>query len=123
MVGEGQLLAGLAEVRLDPTLAATLQDGRYQVFLTEYYDHAALYVTRRTAQGFEVHAKDSPTAAGAFSYRVVGRRRDAEALRLAAAEPLHMLTIPAGQGVPTLPTVREDSAPRPGARDGSGQGR
>ncbi len=110
-VGQGQLVAGRAEVRLDPAFAALLLDARYHVVLTEYDDHSALYVTRRTAQGFEVRAKDSPTAASAFSYRVVGRRRDAEAARAAAAEPLHTPAIPAGQGVPTLPTVREPEGP------------
>ncbi len=83
----------------------------------------ALYLTRRTAQPFEVRAKDSPTAASAFSYRIVGRRRDAEAPRPAAdargpaTEPLHTPAIPAGQGVPTLPTVRDDPAPPRRERD------
>ncbi len=120
-VGEARLVAGRAEVRLDPAFTATLLDGRYHVVLTEYDDHSALYVTRRGPQGFEVRAKDSPTAASAFSYRVVGRRRDAEGPRAAAAvEPLHTPAIPAGQGVPTLPTVRDAPLPPRGSKRDEG---
>jgi hypothetical protein len=108
--GEGQLTAGRAEVRLDPAVAAALPDDRYLVFLTENDDHHALYVTRRTRQGFEVRAKDAPTASGTFSYRVVARVRGAPAAGERAPAPLHVPTLPVPQGVPTLPVGRERPA-------------
>jgi hypothetical protein len=109
--GDGQLTAGQAQVRLDPAFVAAVADERYRVFLTEYDDHHALYVTRRTAQGFEVRAKDSATASGTFSYRVAGRPRGVQATGERAPTPLHVPTIPVPQGVPTLPVGRETPAP------------
>ena len=53
----------------------------YHVFITEYDDNNALYVTRRTSTGFEVRAKAS-TASGTFSYRVVAKRKDITSPRL-----------------------------------------
>jgi hypothetical protein len=110
-VGEGQLAAGRADVRLDPAFAAALSDDRYHVFLTEYDDHHGLYVTGRTRQGFEVRAKDSPTASSLFSYRVVGRPRTVRTAIDPAPTPLHVPTLPVPQGVPTLPTGPADPQP------------
>jgi hypothetical protein len=52
----------------------------YHVFITEYEDDNALYVTQRTSAGFVVRAK-ARTATGTFSYRVVAKRRDIRAPR------------------------------------------
>jgi hypothetical protein len=110
-LGDGQLVAGQATVRFEPAFATTLADGTYRVFLTEYDDHHGLYVTDRTRQGFTVRAKDSPTASGSFSYRVVASSRTTRAV--ADAAPLHVPTIPVPQGVPTLPTGPTDPQPAP----------
>jgi hypothetical protein len=119
-VGRGRLERGVATVGLAPAVAAVVQGDDYDVFLTEYDNHQALYVTRRTAQGFEVRAKDAPTASGTFSYRVVARVRGAQAAGERAPAPLHVPTIPVPQGVPTLPVGRETPssppAPKPDAR-------
>jgi hypothetical protein len=80
--GEGRLVGGRAAVALDPDFAAVVAGMGYHVFLTEYEDHNALYVTGRTGRGFEVVAKGSPTASSAFSYRVVARRKDLAGRRL-----------------------------------------
>jgi hypothetical protein len=116
-VGGGQLTAGRAEVRLDPAFAAALTDDQYHVFLTEYGDHSGLYVSRRTRESFEVRAKDSPTAGGTFSYRVVGRPRSAQAAADRTPTPLHVPTLPTPQGVPTLPVGRETPPPSAGRGD------
>jgi hypothetical protein len=113
-IGEGRLVGGQAEVRLDAALVALLPDDQYHVVLTEYDDHSGLYVTGRTRQGFTVRAKDSPTAGGTFSYRVVGRSPVARTA--ADAAPLHTPTIPVPQGVPTLPVGRETSPAAPVTR-------
>jgi hypothetical protein len=117
-IGEGRLVGGRAEVRLEGAAVSAVPDEGYLVFLTEYDDHHALYVTSRTRQGFEVRAKDSPTASGMFSYRVVARARVAQAAGDRAPTPLHVPTIPVPQGVPTLPVGRETppAAPKPDAR-------
>jgi hypothetical protein len=109
-LGQGRLAGGQAAIRFDATLGSLLADDQYDVFLTEYDDHHALYVTNRTRQGFDVRAKDSPTASGTFSYRVVARARTARATE---APPLHVPTIPVPQGVPTLPVGREPPAAPP----------
>jgi hypothetical protein len=114
-IGEGRLVGGRATVRLEAAAVGALPEEGYLVFLTENDDHQALYVSQRTRDSFEVRAKDSPTASGAFSYRVVARSRTARAATDAA--PLHVPAIPVPQGVPTLPVGRETPpATKPDAR-------
>src|SRR5207249_3969402 len=48
----------------------------YRVFLTPEGDCRGLYVRRKTAVSFEVRELMGGVSAVAFSYRVVGRRRD-----------------------------------------------
>src|SRR5262249_3908156 len=47
--GAGTLVNGKADVRLDVDFAAIVEAGQYHVFLSEYDDHNALYVTQRSA--------------------------------------------------------------------------
>ncbi len=70
------------------------------------------------AESFEVRAKDSPTAGGAFGYRVLGRRRATVGDPRGAAPPTFQPSIPQTQGVPTLPAhgSASEPAPGPGAR-------
>ena len=85
-VGEAKLTGGRAEVKLDPDFAALVTSDTYMVFLTEEGDHNALFVEKKTPAGFTVRAKDSPTAASAFSYRVVAKRKGATGKRLEKLE-------------------------------------
>jgi len=84
--GEAKLANGACKVNLDAEFAALVRCADYQVFLTAY-DAAALYVSRRTPKGFEV--RTMPDARGAtgkavrFGYRIVARRSDIKAPRLA----------------------------------------
>jgi hypothetical protein len=116
-IGEGQLVGGRAEVRLEPAFAAALADDRYQVFLTEYGDNNGLYVAQRTRQSFEVRAKDSPTANGAFGYRVVARRPDATPTGRADQVEVRPSPIPVPTAVPPLP--KPDPLPQWPAGGGS----
>ena len=100
--GFGQLMEGRAAIQLDPDFAATVSTDDYHVFIAEYDDHNALFVTNRTETGFEVRAKTSASAAK-FSYRVVARRKDIAPARLAK------VTLPS-------PSVRALLARLPGAR-------
>ena len=74
--GTGYLKNGQAEIPLDAEFASIVNSGDYHVFLSEYDDNNALYVTNRTSMGFGVRSKLSPTATGTFSYRVVAKRKD-----------------------------------------------
>lgn len=80
--GEGQLSEGRATISLDPDFAAVVHRQQYHVFLSEYDDASNLYVANRRPGGFEVRAKDRPSANSKFSYRVVAKRRDIPGPRL-----------------------------------------
>ncbi|MCA1665869.1 MAG: hypothetical protein LC793_00350 [Thermomicrobia bacterium] len=90
--GEAQLVNGKAEVRLDAEFAAIIETTGYHVFLTEYGDHTNLFVETRSATAFTVAAKGTVGAvnahgikagSGTFGYRVVAKRKDIQAERLA----------------------------------------
>lgn len=89
--GEGKIVAGRAEVEIDPDFAAVVDSGKMHIFITEYDEHQALTVKKRNAKGFTVEA-DAQVAAmrgkrmtdlnGGFSYRVVAKRKDVVGGRL-----------------------------------------
>ena len=85
-VGEGTLVGGHADVKLDPGFAAVADGGAYQVFLTPEADCKGLYVTAKTAGGFAVRELQGGTSSLPFCYRVVGKRRGVAAKRLARLE-------------------------------------
>jgi hypothetical protein len=78
--GVGRLVNGQAKVKLDRDFSSVVNSDTYHVFITEYEDNNALYVTKRTSTGFVVRAK-AKAAAGTFSYRVVAKRKDITAPR------------------------------------------
>jgi hypothetical protein len=83
--GFGHLTDGQTSILLDRDFATTINTDSYHVFITEYDDHNGLFVTNRTSTGFEVRAKTSMKEV-AFSYRVVTRRKDIAAARLAKVD-------------------------------------
>lgn len=91
--GEALVERGTCSVALDPDFAALVRSDGYQVFLTPYAA-AALYVSKRSAKGFEIGAM--PDANGAVppsvacGYRIVARRRDIDAPRLAKVKVADM---------------------------------
>ncbi|MFD7626321.1 hypothetical protein ACFV7Q_09770 [Streptomyces sp. NPDC059851] len=80
--GSGRLDNGVAEIALDETFQAVTGNDEYHVFLTEYEDNNALYVSNRTGSGFTVPSK-TPSAGGEFSYRIVAKRGDIDSARFA----------------------------------------
>jgi hypothetical protein len=84
--GRARLTRGQAEVRLDPDSAALVRTDDFHVFLTAEGETAGLYVADRSETGFEVREQRGGDGEVAFSYRVVARRRDVDAGRLAAFE-------------------------------------
>jgi len=80
--GRGKLERGQATIKLDADFAEIVKTDDYDVFLTEYGDHKALFVDKRTPTSFEVWAKGNPAASGAFGYRVVAKRKESVGARL-----------------------------------------
>ncbi len=110
-VGEGRVERGTATVTLEPRFAAFVLGDGYQVFLTSY-DSMHLHVANRTSRGFEVRVTEgvgraadllAGRASAVFGYRVVGRRRPDTPRPDAAVAPLHVPTVPATHGAPSLP--------------------
>jgi hypothetical protein len=81
--GSGQLASGAATVTVDPTYAQTVDiSSDYHVFLTPEGDCQGLYVSHKTAAGFEVHELGGGHSNVAFAYRIVALRRGYENVRL-----------------------------------------
>ena len=91
--GFGEFSNGEAEVRLDPGFRSVVNGNAYHVFVTEYGDNNALYVAERSGTSFLVRAKGSQ-ANGAFSYRVVAKRKDITASRF------HKVELPSDRPAP-----------------------
>ena len=73
--GAAKLKDGRAVVKLDADFAKVIRRGDYKVFLAPEGDCRGLYV-RKSAASFEVRELMGGTSSVAFSYRIVGRRRD-----------------------------------------------
>jgi hypothetical protein len=130
--GTGTITAGKADITLDPQFAQFVRtDADYHVFITEHDQHNDLHVTNRTGTGFAVEAdaaslkakgKSAASVSGTFSWRVIGKRSDIKAERLAkftmpptlsappAMTPLAASELPKPMGPPQTPE------PRPGPR-------
>ena len=117
--GTGTITGGKAEVKLDPDFAAVVDTRELHVFLTP---HDA--VTARAGGRFSVEADVSGTAAArgvkaadvnsTFTYRVVAKRKDVAAPRLAKFELPKMPPpppTPVAEKKPTLPVPPPVSVP------------
>jgi hypothetical protein len=128
--GEAALEGGTCSVALDPEFAALVHADAYHVFLTPY-GPASLYVSRRSAKGFEIRVlaeggapTGAPGEALRCSYRIVARRRDIDAARLARVElgevpalDLPKPAKPAREAAPkTLPSKLREPESRDAAR-------
>jgi hypothetical protein len=72
--GSGTLVNGVATVIIDPLFAATVNLSDYHVFVTPLGDCQGLYVTGKTATGFEAHELGGGTSDIDFNYRLVAKR-------------------------------------------------
>jgi len=118
--GEGTITGGKAEVRLDPDFAAVVDTSTLHAFTEAHDEHHALHVAGKSATGFSVGAVPSTVGAtagkkasdlsGTFTWRVVAKRKDVKAERLAKfAVPQAVVAVP--PPLPPAPTV----APKPPA--------
>jgi hypothetical protein len=74
--GAAKLKRGRALVKLDADFGKVIKRGDYRVLLTPEGDCRGLYVHRRRATSFEVRELAGGSSSIAFSYRIVGRRKD-----------------------------------------------
>jgi len=74
--GTAKLKRGRAVVKLDADFGKVIKSGDYRVFLTPEGDCRGLYVRRKTANRFEARELQGGTSSVAFSYCIVGRRKD-----------------------------------------------
>lgn len=79
--GSAKLARGRAVVRLDADFAKVIRNGDYRVFITAEGDCRGLYVRRKSANRFEVRELSNGKSSIAFSYRIVGRRKDIKSHR------------------------------------------
>jgi hypothetical protein len=109
--GKGQLQGGQADVTIDPNFTAVADMGDYHVFVTEYGQHNDVCVTEQTPCGFRVKAKDDASR-GAFSWRVVAKRKDIPGPRFETVTVLPEPVLPSPpQAEPVAPVPRA-SRPR-----------
>jgi hypothetical protein len=74
--GTAKLKNGRAIVKLDVDFAKVIKSRDYRVFPTPEGDCRGLYVRRKSANNFEVRELMGGKSSIAFSYRIVGRRKD-----------------------------------------------
>ncbi|MHB8648400.1 MAG: hypothetical protein ACYDAR_21675 [Thermomicrobiales bacterium] len=81
--GEAKLVKGITTVTIDPAFAAIVHTDSYHVFLTPGGDCKGLSVVNKTAGGFVVRELQGGASSLTFSYRIVAKRKDVVAGRLA----------------------------------------
>jgi hypothetical protein len=82
--GTAQLVNGAGRVNLESVFGQTVNTSvDYHVFLTPDGDCKGLYVSAKTASGFEVRELSGGTSSVAFEYRIMAKRVGYENVRLA----------------------------------------
>ena len=79
--GTAKLKNGSAVVKLEANFASVISRGDYRVFVTPEGDCRGLYVRRKGGASFEIRELAGGKSSIAFSYRIVGRRKDVRAQR------------------------------------------
>jgi hypothetical protein len=81
--GSARLSNGSVAIAFESTFAQTVNTGTYHVFLTPSGDCKGLFVSQKSAGGFEVRELGGGTSNIAFDYRIVAERRGFENIRMA----------------------------------------
>jgi hypothetical protein len=82
--GFAKLVRGRKRVAIKRDFAQFIHTRDYYVFLTPEGDSNGLYVTKKSAAGFEVVEQQGGRSNTRFSYRIVAKRRDLRSQRLEA---------------------------------------
>jgi hypothetical protein len=86
--GSAKLVNGVVHVELESTFSQTVNtEVAYQVFLTPGGDSEGLYVTNKTANGFDVHEQHGGHSNIDFDYRIMAKRTGHETERLEEVTP------------------------------------
>lgn len=85
--GSASLVGGVGQVGIDPLFAGTVSLLEYHVFVTPLGDCNGLYVSQKTATGFEVRELGGGTSDIDFDYRLVAKRIGYETERMELLEP------------------------------------
>jgi hypothetical protein len=118
--GTAQLVDGAAHVDLEPIFGGTVNTSvEYHVFLTPDGDCKGLYVSQKSAGGFDVRELGGGTSAIAFEYRIMAKRAGYENVRLLDvtdrlkrhAEQREKMRHPATDGPQIHPTQRLPAIP------------
>ncbi len=92
-VGNARLTGGVANVALNRDFARIIdRNAPYYVFLTPMGDTRGLYVSAKTAAGFQVRETQGGRSGISFDYRVVAHPIDARNERLPLAPAMRALT-------------------------------
>jgi hypothetical protein len=86
--GTAQISGGVADVQIDPALAAVMEHQWYDVFVTPLGDTRGLYVSIETPTAFEVRENERGRDNLYFNYRIVARPTDRSNERLPLAPAL-----------------------------------
>jgi hypothetical protein len=86
-VGTARLVRGVANVQIDPSFAAVMDRKWYYVFLTPLGDTRGLYVSVKTATGFQVREAEGGRSNLSLDYRIVAHPLDAPNDRLPISPP------------------------------------
>lgn len=116
--GDGRLQNGAARVEIERDFVPLIDNQKYRVFLTAEGDCNGLYVTARGPEGFEVRELQGGTHSLSFTYRIVAKRKDIAAPRLAKIEApkpfeLKQYTPPEPLTLPPEQVFPEQNRPRP----------
>jgi hypothetical protein len=84
-VGTARMSGGVANVPIDAAFASVMDGKWYYVFLTPLGDTRGLYVSMKTASGFQVRETERGRDTLSFDYRIVAHPLDAKNDRLPLA--------------------------------------
>jgi hypothetical protein len=101
--GSAKLARGRAVVKLDANFAKVIKRGDYRVFVTPEGDCQGLYVRRKSGNSFEVRELTGGKSSIAFSYRIVGRRKDIKGHRRFAKVDMPLPLPPRPPRAPSKP--------------------
>lgn len=100
-VGEGRLTNGVANVMIPADFASVIDRGKYYyVFLTPLGDTHGLYVSVKTAAGFQVRETMRGRSNVGFDYRIVAKPADANDDRLPPAPRMQRIRPAVHHSVP-----------------------
>lgn len=92
-VGTARMSDGVANVQIGTDFASVTDHGWYYVFPTPLGDTRGLYVSRKTASGFQVRETEHGRDSLEFDYRIVAHPFGADAARLPTAPSMPKLHI------------------------------